>query len=128
MKNGVILIILLAFTSLSLLAQDKNQDLGPSFILIKKNKDSKQILLIGDKITVLLKDRKIVRDKILEINHDHILTDSKRKIELTDIKWIKKTKPGTGRVVGGTILTVAGSALLIPVMAGTVDFDTIAPQ
>lgn len=50
------------------------------------------------------------------------------RIEIGDIKWIKKTKPKTENLVIGTVLVSAGTALLINVLAGSVDFDKIAPQ
>jgi len=128
----IILICSLAFTSFSLLSQNTNDNLPNSngyFIVVKgSNEARRQILAKGDKIAVKLRDNKLVRGKIKETTLDYISTDSGERIEINNIKWIKKVKPSSENLVIGIVLASVGTALLTPVLAGTVDFDAIVPQ
>jgi hypothetical protein len=128
----IILICLLAFTSISLLSQNTNDTLPTSngyFIAVKgKYKTKSEILAKGDKVAVMLSDNRFVRGKIMETTPDYLTIDSGERIEINNIKWIRNVKPSTQNLVVGIVLASAGIVLLVPVLAGTVDLDAIVPQ
>jgi hypothetical protein len=126
--NKLILLYLLSSITFSSMAQGNSATQSGHFTVNKKNNGTTQVLSVGDKLTIYLKSKNFVRGKMVGASRDYILVDSHEKIPLTDIKWIRKTKPSTGRVVGGVALTAVGTALYIPVLAGNVDLDKIAPQ
>lgn len=83
---------------------------------------------VGDKITVKLKDNHIIRGKISTLSKNDITTATGYEIDVTKIKWIKKSKLRTGPAIVGGLLAAGGIALFINVAKGDVDFDQILPQ
>jgi len=122
------LLFLLALFSLSALSQSKGDSLAHAdryFIVVNRNNENrKQTLSKGDKIAVKLRDHKKVYGKILDAGPDFILIEKKGRIEVANIKWIRKSKPSPERLTGGLLLTATGVTLLF--LTQSVSFDIIA--
>ena len=76
---------------------------------------------VGDKITVKLKGDKI-HGKISKLSKNYIVIADKDEIDVSKIKWIKKSKLTASRAVVGALVTVVGVAL-IPASQGASSFD-----
>jgi hypothetical protein len=76
---------------------------------------------VGDKITVKLKGDKI-HGKITKLSKNHIVVADKHEIDVSEIKWIKKSKLTASRAIAGTLVTLAGVAL-IPASQEAATFD-----
>src|SRR5688572_17150884 len=65
---------------------------------------------VGDKITVKLKGDKI-HGKISKLSKNYIVIADKDEIDVSKIKWIKKSKLTASRAIVGVLVTAAGLAL-----------------
>jgi len=83
---------------------------------------------VDDKITVKLRDNKIIRSKINRLSQNLIITADDFEIDVSKIKWIKKSKLGTGQAIVSGLVTAGGLAVLIHVSQGNVEFDEIPIQ
>jgi len=124
--KSVILINLLAFTSLPLWSQKTANNLPDSsgyFLLIKGyDYGGGRIISKGDRITVKLRSDKMVRGNVTEINSDYILINSGEKIEINNIKWLRKNKPKAMKIITG-VLCIAGGTALLYQLYGTEQVD-----
>jgi len=113
-------------------AQDPAQTVaktGDCLVATKANNASlSQSFCIGDRITVRINDNEVIRDKITRLSQDGITMRGGREIDITDIVWIRRAMPRTEAAVVGGLLVAGGIVLFIPVLAGDVDLDAIAPQ
>ena len=65
---------------------------------------------VGDKITVKLKGDKI-HGKISKLSKNYIVIADKDEIDVSKIKWIKKSKLTASRAIASVLVTAAGVAL-----------------
>ncbi|HEU5290512.1 MAG TPA: hypothetical protein VFU05_07725 [Cyclobacteriaceae bacterium] len=115
---GVFILLLTVMSPFFSQAQGNLSNKGGYFTVVKKNNGTSQTLSVGDKIKVKLKDRQMILGKIIEVNQGFLIVDSNGKIEITQIKWIKKSAPDPGNLGLGVGLTTVGAALLISMWAG----------
>ena len=66
---------------------------------------------VGDKITVKLKDDKI-HGKISKLSKDYIVMADNSEIDVSNIKWIKKSKLTASRTIVSVLMAAAGVALI----------------
>ena len=66
---------------------------------------------VGDKITVKLKDDKI-HGKISKLSKDYIVMADNSEIDVSKIKWIKKSKLTASRAIVSVLMAAAGVALI----------------
>ena len=99
------------------------------FVAMKaNNKAISQTLCIGDKICVKQMDNDIIRGKINMVSPNCIIITDGYKIDVNNIKWIKKSKLTAGHAILGGLMTAAGLALFIHVSEGNVALDEIPIQ
>ena len=126
-----ILILLGTFNWTMVLSQEVKDNLKNEvghLVAYKKGNDIKpQTFSVGEVVAIRQKDKSLQRGKISEVHHDHILVGSETEIQIANIKWIRKSKPKTGELIGGLVLVGGGIALLAHVASGDVNFDEIAP-
>jgi len=97
-------------------------------VVPKTNVAITKTFCIGDKITVKLSNNKIIRDKISGLHENSIGTEGGAKINVSEIKWIKKSRLNPVNVVIGGIVISGGLAIIIHLSQGNVDFDDIPLQ
>src|SRR5688572_10856687 len=68
-------------------------------------------ICVGDKITVKLKDNKI-HGRISNLSKDFIVVADNYEIDVSKIKWIKKSKLTASRAIVSVLVTAGGLALL----------------
>ena len=66
---------------------------------------------VGDKITVKLEGDKI-HGKISKLSKNYIVIADKDEVDVSKIKWIKKSKLTASRAIVSVLVTVAGVALI----------------
>lgn len=95
------------------------------FLAVKMDPKTKGIsmsktLCVGDKITVKLSGEKI-HGKISKLSRNYIVV-ADNEIDVSKIKWIKKSKLTASRAIVGVLVTAAGLTL-IPASQGADSFD-----
>ena len=116
-KISLLVIITFFFTvkTFSQPAGDGMKKIDGCFSAVKMDLKTNSISIsktfcVGDKITVKLKGDKI-HGKISALSKNYIVIADKDEIDVSKIKWIKKSKLTASRAVVGALVTAAGLAL-----------------
>ena len=117
-KISVVLIFTFFFTvkTFSQPSGDGMKKIDGCFSAVKMDLKTNTVYLsktfcVGDKITVKLDGDKI-HGKISKLSKNYIIVADKNEIDVSKIKWIKKSKLTASRAIVSVLVTAAGVALI----------------
>ena len=117
-KISLLLIVTFFFTvkTFSQTSGDGMKKIDGCFSAVKMDIKTNSISIsktfcVGDKITVKLKDDKI-HGKISKLSKNYIVIAENDEIDVSKIKWIKKSKLTASRAIVSVLVTAAGVALI----------------
>ena len=117
-KISLLLIITFFFTvkTFSQTSGDGMKKIDGCFSAVKIDVKTNSISIsktfcVGDKITVKLMGEKI-HGKISKLSKDYIVMADKYEIDVSKIKWIKKSKLTASRAIVSVLVAAAGVALI----------------